>query len=63
MARVRRVLVFLGLGVFVAAVSPMALSAQAPASSADRFLAWAPTPPMGWNSWDAFGSTLIGPKH
>ena len=26
--------------------------------AADRFLAWAPTPPMGWNSWDAFGTTI-----
>ena len=25
--------------------------------SAD-FLAWAATPPMGWNSWDAFGTTI-----
>jgi alpha-galactosidase len=23
-----------------------------------RFLSWAPTPPMGWNSWDSFGTTL-----
>jgi alpha-galactosidase len=22
------------------------------------FHAWAPTPPMGWNSWDAFGTTV-----
>ena len=22
------------------------------------FLAWAPTPPMGWNSWDNFGTTV-----
>ena len=24
----------------------------------DGFLAWAPAPPMGWNSWDAFGTTV-----
>jgi alpha-galactosidase len=23
-----------------------------------EFLRWAPTPPMGWNSWDSFGTTL-----
>jgi len=23
-----------------------------------RFLDWAATPPMGWNSWDAFGTTI-----
>ncbi len=23
-----------------------------------RFLDWAPRPPMGWNSWDAFGCTV-----
>src|SRR5688500_2211053 len=22
------------------------------------FHAWAPTPPMGWNSWDAFGASV-----
>ncbi len=30
--------------------------ALAPAAAA--FLAWARTPPMGWNSWDAFGTTI-----
>jgi alpha-galactosidase len=29
------------------------------ASAADTdFHAWAPTPPMGWNSWDAFATTI-----
>jgi hypothetical protein len=23
-----------------------------------RFLSWAPTPPMGWNSWDCFATTV-----
>jgi hypothetical protein len=31
--------------------------AGVPAAAAD-FHAWAPTPPMGWNSWDAFGTTV-----
>lgn len=30
--------------------------AAAPAEPA--FLDWAPTPPMGWNSWDAFATTV-----
>ena len=29
-----------------------------PASAAGKFLEWAPRPPMGWNSWDAFGCTV-----
>src|SRR5512139_365360 len=38
-------------------------AAQTPPPAADRrpepaFLGWAPTPPMGWNSWDAFGTTI-----
>ena len=24
-----------------------------------NFLEWAPTPPMGWNSWDCFGATVM----
>lgn len=37
-----------------------ALACVTRASAADRppFLDWARTPPMGWNSWDAFGTTL-----
>lgn len=26
--------------------------------SSNDFLAWAPTPPMGWNSWDCYGTTI-----
>ena len=32
-------------------------SAGQPPSGAG-FLGWAATPPMGWNSWDAFGTTI-----
>jgi alpha-galactosidase len=32
-------------------------ASDAPADAA-RFAGWARTPPMGWNSWDAFGTTL-----
>jgi alpha-galactosidase len=28
------------------------------AAPAEDFHAWAPTPPMGWNSWDCFGTTV-----
>jgi hypothetical protein len=28
------------------------------AGRSPTFLEWAPTPPMGWNSWDAFGTTI-----
>lgn len=35
------------------------LTALSTASAADPlFWSWAPTPPMGWNSWDAFGSSV-----
>ncbi|UCD52113.1 MAG: glycoside hydrolase family 27 protein [Phycisphaerales bacterium] len=27
-------------------------------ASASDFLSWAPTPPMGWNSWDCYGPTV-----
>lgn len=29
-----------------------------PAPASAPFLSWAPTPPMGWNSWDAFGTSI-----
>jgi hypothetical protein len=45
-------------------VSTLALGTGAAGSESDRgangagFLDWAATPPMGWNSWDAFGTTI-----
>ena len=30
----------------------------ASAAAVPAYHAWAATPPMGWNSWDAFGTTL-----
>src|SRR5262245_52492061 len=27
-----------------------------------EFLQWAPTPPMGWNSWDCFGTSVNEPQ-
>ncbi len=31
---------------------------QAPVIETKAFHAWAPRPPMGWNSWDCFGATV-----
>jgi hypothetical protein len=36
----------------------MLLVATSMAAPLTDFHAWAPTPPMGWNSWDAFGTTI-----
>ena len=33
-----------------------ALAQSPPASPPPPFYAWAPTPPMGWNSWDCYGA-------
>lgn len=35
-----------------------ALSVPTAAADHDDFHRWADTPPMGWNSWDAFGTTI-----
>src|SRR5271155_2202040 len=35
------------------------LGGSTPARAADPvYWAWAPTPPMGWNSWDGFATTV-----
>jgi hypothetical protein len=34
------------------------VSATAADDAASAFLDWAPTPPMGWNSWDCFATTV-----
>lgn len=31
---------------------------QAQSNNKNNFHSWAPTPPMGWNSWDCFGPTV-----
>src|SRR5690349_21450820 len=36
----------------------MAAGTGARAGDAPAFLSWAPTPPMGWNSWDCFGTAV-----
>ncbi len=28
------------------------------ADEMSKFLQWAPTPPMGWNSWDCYGAAV-----
>jgi len=42
------------------AVTGLLLAGAVPALAQPppRFLEWAPSPPMGWNSWDAFGTSV-----
>ena len=37
----------------------LALSAQTVGNDGLEFKTWAATPPMGWNSWDCFGPTVV----
>ena len=40
-------------------VALLAMAAPLPAAeTSPAFHAWAPTPPMGWNSWDCFATTV-----
>lgn len=39
-------------------VATSTLAAALPAAPAPAFWRWAPTPPMGWNSWDSFATTV-----
>ena len=34
------------------------LAPALPSAAAPDFHDWAPAPPMGWNSWDCFGTTV-----
>jgi len=36
----------------------LGLALMTPSLSSASFRDWAPTPPMGWNSWDCFGTTV-----
>jgi len=36
----------------------LGLLARGQINEAQAFLQWAPTPPMGWNSWDSFATTI-----
>lgn len=51
----------MGFALVVFAVGgPMSWGEAGSSGEAGRppFLTWAPTPPMGWNSWDCFGTTV-----
>ncbi|MFT3781381.1 MAG: Melibiase subfamily [Nibricoccus sp.] len=41
-----------------AAITTMSTVAKEPKPSEPVFLSWASTPPMGWNSWDCFATTV-----
>ena len=41
-----------------AAILVLALHSTAPAAQAQKNAAVAPSPPLGWNSWDAYGLTI-----
>lgn len=41
-----------------ALLAALSLSAAAPAAEPPAFHSWAPRPPMGWNSWDCFATTV-----
>jgi hypothetical protein len=47
----------LSAGLWLAAAAPASAQANA-APAAPGFWAWAPTPPMGWNSYDAWGDSV-----
>lgn len=36
----------------------LAVAAATDNALADDFKTWAPTPPMGWNSWDCYGDSV-----
>ena len=57
--RSRAILTGVALSLASAAVaSEPASPTDDPAPASAQFLTWAPAPPMGWNSWDAFGTTI-----
>ena len=37
----------------------LAVSAWSQTGREMKFQTWAPTPPMGWNSWDCYGPTVV----
>jgi hypothetical protein len=47
----RSIKIFIATAIFCVALAAGPAMAQSP-----KFLEWAPTPPMGWNSWDCFGA-------
>jgi hypothetical protein len=55
MAAMKPLRMRLWLAATLAAWGGLALAAD---ETAPAFLSWAPTPPMGWNSWDSFATTV-----
>jgi alpha-galactosidase len=43
---------------FIILASMLSISASNAQNKKD-FHSWAATPPMGWNSWDCFGPTVV----
>lgn len=41
------------------AVATCCFAASAQISFEKEFQGWAPAPPMGWNSWDCYGPTVV----
>jgi alpha-galactosidase len=39
-------------------IAVLSLSLTATRAAVPQFRSWAPTPPMGWNSWDCFATTV-----
>jgi len=46
------------LSIIIVAAAVSRVSADQESDTAE-FHEWAPTPPMGWNSWDCFGPTVV----
>ena len=45
--------------ILVPLLASVSLFADLAAAASDPvYWAWAPTPPMGWNSWDGFATTV-----
>lgn len=51
------IIVFLAAFIFIACQTKKIADTGSEASL--PFQSWAPTPPMGWNSWDCYGPTVI----
>lgn len=52
-------LIFMNRFFTLCAAAICGLAASAQISFEKEFHGWAPTPPMGWNSWDCYGPTVI----
>ena len=49
----------LSLGCFMGSVHAQTSVAARTSVTKSNFHQWAATPPMGWNSWDCFGPTVV----